>query len=58
MAKRKAKIYIKDNYSNLIGDLSGILGSTRKASARSVNSILSADYWIIGWKITLQVDST
>lgn len=51
MAKRKTKVAVKDNYSNLVNDLSGILESARKASARSINSILTSGYWLIGYRI-------
>lgn len=51
MAKSKTKIAKTDNYSNLISDLSGILKSARKTSVRSVNSILTAAYWLVGRRI-------
>ena len=51
MAKRKTKVQVKDNYSNLVNDLSGILESARKTSARSINTILTAAYWSIGQRI-------
>lgn len=51
MAKGKNKVQIKDNYLNLVDDLSGILASARKASAHSINSILTAAYWLMGKRI-------
>lgn len=51
MAKRKTQVQTKDNYFNLVVDLSGILESARKASVRSINSILTAAYWLIGYRI-------
>lgn len=51
MANRKTKIAAKDNYSNLVNDLGGILESARKSSARSINSILTSAYWLIGRRI-------
>ena len=51
MVNRKTKVQIKDNYLNLVDDLSGILASARKASARSINSILTAAYWLMGKRI-------
>lgn len=51
MVKRKTQVQTKDNYFNLVVDLSGILESARKASVRSINSILTAAYWLIGYRI-------
>ncbi|MDY0083239.1 MAG: DUF1016 N-terminal domain-containing protein [Ignavibacteriaceae bacterium] len=52
MAKRKIKVQQKDNYSSLVADLSGILESARKYSARSINAILTAAYWLIGFRVS------
>jgi predicted nuclease of restriction endonuclease-like (RecB) superfamily len=51
MAKKKTKVQVKDNYSSLVNDLGGILESARRASVRSINSILTAAYWLIGYRI-------
>ena len=51
MAKRTAKVSTKENYSTLVSDLSGILESARKVSARLIKSILTAAYWLIGYRI-------
>jgi predicted nuclease of restriction endonuclease-like (RecB) superfamily len=51
MAKKKTKVQVKDNYSSLVNDLGGILDSARKVSVRSINSILTAAYWLIGYRI-------
>ncbi|MDZ7624325.1 MAG: DUF1016 N-terminal domain-containing protein [Ignavibacteriaceae bacterium] len=51
MAKKKNKAQVKDNYSTLVNDLGGILESARKVSVRSINSILTAAYWLIGYRI-------
>jgi predicted nuclease of restriction endonuclease-like (RecB) superfamily len=51
MAKRKTKIQIKDNYSNLFNDVRVILQTARKVSARSINSILTSAYWLVGQRI-------
>ncbi|HSW56502.1 MAG TPA: PDDEXK nuclease domain-containing protein [Ignavibacteriaceae bacterium] len=51
MAKKKTKVQVKDNYSSLVNDLGGILESARKVSVRSINSILTAAYWLIGYRI-------
>jgi len=41
----------QDNYSELIGDISIVLESARKSSARSINKLLTTAYWIIGRRI-------
>lgn len=51
MVNRKTKALVKNNYSNLVVDLSGILESARKASVRSINALLTAAYWLIGFRI-------
>jgi predicted nuclease of restriction endonuclease-like (RecB) superfamily len=51
MAKVKTKVQSEDNYLNLIIDLDGILESARKASVRSINSLLTAAYWLVGYRI-------
>ena len=51
MAKKKNKVQVKDNYSSLVNDLGGILESARKVSVRSINSMLTAAYWLIGYRI-------
>lgn len=48
---KKTKIVLKQNYNLLIGDISSLLESARKTSARAVNSILTATYWEIGRRI-------
>jgi len=39
------------DYSTLIKDLSGLLESARRASARAVNAVMTATYWEIGRRI-------
>ncbi|MHB9014086.1 MAG: PDDEXK nuclease domain-containing protein [Ignavibacteriaceae bacterium] len=52
MTKRKNKISIPDNnYSSLIKDISSILETARRTSARAVNTILTATYWEVGRRI-------
>lgn len=48
---KKTKIVLKQNYNLLIGDISSLLESARRTSARAVNSILTATYWYIGRRI-------
>lgn len=48
---KKTKIVLKQNYNLLIGDISSLLESARRTSARAVNTILTATYWEIGRRI-------
>lgn len=41
----------KHTYSTLISDLASLIEQGRKATARHVNTILVATYWLIGWRI-------
>jgi len=50
MAK-KIKQVLKENYNLLIGDISSLLESARRTSARAVNTILTSTYWEIGRRI-------
>ncbi|MCF6269424.1 MAG: PDDEXK nuclease domain-containing protein [Melioribacteraceae bacterium] len=47
----KKNTVLQTNYSTLIGDVSQLLETARKESARKVNSLLTATYWIIGYRI-------
>src|SRR5262245_9807765 len=38
-------------YDTFLSDISGLLESARRASARSVNTIMTATYWEIGRRI-------
>jgi predicted nuclease of restriction endonuclease-like (RecB) superfamily len=51
MAKSRTKVQLKNNYSMLVEDLSGILEAARTASSRAVNSILTSTYWLVGRRI-------
>lgn len=52
-SKRNIKIQFKkqNNYFSLVDDISFVLETSRKISARSVNVLLTATYWAIGRKI-------
>jgi predicted nuclease of restriction endonuclease-like (RecB) superfamily len=39
------------NYDSLLKELSGYLADARKASARAVNSVMTATYWLVGRRI-------
>jgi predicted nuclease of restriction endonuclease-like (RecB) superfamily len=51
-SKRKttASVPIRD-YSNLLGGVSELLESARRASARAVNALMTATYWEVGRRI-------
>jgi len=52
MTKKNNNISIPDNnYSSLIKDISSILETARRTSARAVNTILTATYWEVGRRI-------
>ncbi len=41
----------KRTYPDLVGDISKLLETARKESARAVNALLTATYWLIGYRI-------
>jgi len=52
--RRSGKVATKisyTDYDNLLGDITGILEQARKTTVRTVNSILTSTYWLIGWRI-------
>ncbi len=52
MTKKKNNIPTLDNnYTSLIKDISSILETARRTSARAVNTILTATYWEVGRRI-------
>jgi len=53
MSKQKKKniIVTKNNYASLINDISFVLETSRRISARSVNFLLTSTYWAVGRKI-------
>ena len=52
MTKKKNNIpTIDNNYTSLIKDISSILETARRTSARAVNTILTATYWEVGRRI-------
>ena len=40
-----------NNYNSLVGNISELLELSRRNSARAVNALLTATYWIIGYRI-------
>lgn len=53
MAKKKTEIINKpqSDYTFLVEEISSLLESARKVSARAVNVLLTATYWAVGYKI-------
>ena len=53
MAKKKAAAIKKtqSDYTFLVEEISSLLESARKVSARAVNIVLTATYWAVGYKI-------
>lgn len=49
--KTKNQLQKQNDYTLLIEEISSVLESSRKISARSVNLLLTATYWAIGYKI-------
>ena len=45
------KKILQQNYSSLVGDISKLLETARKESARTVNALLTATYWMVGFRI-------
>jgi len=41
----------EDHYSSILGDISHVIDVARKSATRSVNSIMTAAYWLIGRRI-------
>ncbi len=52
MATKKVEALIRDaDYRGTLGDVAGLLDAARSASARSVNALMTATYWLIGRRI-------
>lgn len=49
--KKKTKLQKQNEYAVLIEEISSVLESSRKITARSVNTILTFAYWLIGERI-------
>ncbi|TAK60919.1 MAG: DUF1016 domain-containing protein [Bacteroidetes bacterium] len=50
MKKSKRHKAIKP-YNKLLGDVASLLEAARRQSARQVNALMTATYWLIGWRI-------
>ena len=51
--KGKKKEILKDDYIDLLKDLSSLLEAARKSAVRSVNAIMAVIYWHIGRSIVV-----
>lgn len=49
--KRKKTEIVKDDYKDLLKDVSALLEAARKGAARSVNTIMAVTYWHVGKRI-------
>jgi|UPI0003A3BCDF hypothetical protein len=47
----KRQVSAESGYSTILGDISALIAAARSAAARSVNSIMTATYWLIGRRI-------
>ena len=48
---RKTEITLDGHYDSILGDISNLIDAARRSAARSVNSIITAAYWLIGRRI-------
>jgi hypothetical protein len=39
------------HYESVLGDISNVIDAAKRSAARSVNCIMTAAYWLIGWRI-------
>lgn len=51
MAAKKPGIVRDPNYSDVLKDVAELLTAARSASARSVNAVMTATYWLVGRRI-------
>lgn len=53
MTKRpmKQRKSVEADYKSILGDVAGLIEAARRSAARSVNSIITAAYWLIGRRI-------
>ena len=47
----KPHIRLDVHYDSVLGDISNVIDEARKSAARSINSIMTAAYWLIGRRI-------
>lgn len=51
MAAKKSGMLSDQNYSEVLADIAQLLKAARSASARSVNAVMTATYWLVGRRI-------
>ena len=53
MARQSSRRIVpaRAGYTGLVGDIAGLLESARRASARAVNTLMTATYWEVGRRI-------
>lgn len=51
MATKKAALVGDPHYSEVLSDVAQLLTAARSASARSVNAVMTATYWLVGRRI-------
>lgn len=49
--RRKADSSVENQYDSILGDISSVIDAARKSAARSVNSVMTAAYWLVGRRI-------
>jgi uncharacterized protein DUF1016 len=50
-SKKQPTLALSGNYPGLVGDIGQLLEAARRASARTVNALMTATYWEIGHRI-------
>jgi hypothetical protein len=48
---RNAKTAADEKYDSILGDISDVIDEARRSATRSVNSIMTAAYWLIGRQV-------
>ncbi len=54
MARKRRDVPTEPNYEEVLADVSRLVEAARRASARSVNSVMTATYWAIGRRLVEQ----
>lgn len=49
--KNSKRAVLSRGYGTLLGEITHLLEEARRQSARSINAILTATYWLVGWRI-------
>jgi predicted nuclease of restriction endonuclease-like (RecB) superfamily len=54
VARKRRDVPTEPNYEEVLADVSRLVEAARRASARSVNSVMTATYWAIGRRLVEQ----